>query len=381
MSEEVPSRRAVAIERVRTFLSGLGVPEEEIEKAVREGSLDLLVVDRLLVPEGTMTAGDVARRSGLDASVIDRLWRALGFPEVAADERIFSDLDLDALVQVRSLLEIGIADVGAMLRLARVIGSSMARIAEAELSASPVPRGDLDSAEMAELFAFNAEASMSSIVSLLEYVWRRHLQAAGRRAMLLRRRGEGGTVPSEMAVGFADMVGFTVLSQELADEELAEIVARFEALAYDTVGSRGGRVVKMIGDEAMFVVQDVREAVAISLALSDAYSDDELLSDVRVGMACGPVLAREGDYYGPVVNLASRIVNLARPGTVLVSDEVHSALATDRGLAWKQLRPRTLKDIGRVQLWAVERRAGRPRSRDARTWSSGRRAGRGRRSA
>jgi adenylate cyclase len=369
-----PARREEAIERVRRFLSDLGVPDREIDEATREDVLDLLVVDRLLVPEGTMTATEVAERTGLEVSDLDRLWRALGFANVGDDEKVFSELDLGALAQVRTLLDLGMTDVGAMLRLARVIGSSMARIAEAELASSPVLRGDLDSTEMAELFAATAEMSMSSIVSLMEYVWRRHLQAAGRRAMLLRGRGERGPVPTEMAVGFADLVGFTVLSQELPDDELSEVVARFETLAYDTVSARHGRVVKMIGDEAMFVVHEVDQAVRISLALSEAYADDELLSDVRVGTACGPVLAREGDYYGPVVNLASRIVNLARPGTVLVSDDVHRALAEDLSLAWKQLRPRTLKDIGRVQLWAVEHKNGRLRSRDRRTWTSGRSA-------
>jgi adenylate cyclase len=188
---------------------------------------------------------------------------------------------------------------------------------------------------------------------LLEYAWRRHLQAAFRRAMLSFSRGElsGGTV--ETTVGFADLVGFTLLSQELSDEALAEVVSRFEALAFDIVSSLGGQVVKVIGDEVMFVVRDAAEGARIALRLADAYADDELLSDVRVGLASGSVLAMEGDYYGPVVNLASRIVKIAIPGTVLVSDEVHAQLARDEELAWKSLRPRALKDVGRVQLWSM----------------------------
>jgi hypothetical protein len=90
------------------------------------------------------------------------------------------------------------------------------------------------------------------------------------------------------------------------------------------------------------------------LALSDAYGGDEQLSDVRVGLACGPVLAREGDYYGPVVNLASRIVNIARPGSVLVSEEVVQALAEAQGFSCRTLRSRYLKDLGRVPLAVLE---------------------------
>jgi adenylate cyclase len=103
----------------------------------------------------------------------------------------------------------------------------------------------------------------------------------------------------------------------------------------------------------MFVVNDVADAARIGLDLADAYADDELLSDVRVGLASGPVLLRDGDYFGPTVNLAHRIVNIGNPGTVLISDEFHTALleeAPDEFTA-QPLRPRLLKDLGRVQLW------------------------------
>jgi adenylate cyclase len=91
------------------------------------------------------------------------------------------------------------------------------------------------------------------------------------------------------------------------------------------------------------------------LRLADAYHDDESLSEVRVGLAHGPVLSREGDLFGPTVNLASRIVNIAFPGSVVVSDEIHAAMGDDPGLVWRSLRTRYLKDIGRVALWSVRR--------------------------
>ena len=164
-----------------------------------------------------------------------------------------------------------------------------------------------------------------------------------------------------VAVGFADMVGFTMLSQHLGDEELAAVVSRFEELAHDTVVALGGRVVKMIGDEAMFVVQTATSAAQIGLSLAEAYADDELLSDVRVALAIGPVLVQDGDFYGPVVNLASRLVGVANPGTVLISDELRSALA-DEGARIRHPGPpvRTLKDIGRVQVWKLSRPGASP---------------------
>ena len=153
--------------------------------------------------------------------------------------------------------------------------------------------------------------------------------------MLDRVRGSDGGISPIMAVGFADMVGFTVLSQHLGDDELAAVVSRFEELAHDTVVALGGRVVKMIGDEVMFVVQTATGAAEIGLSLAEAYADDELLSDVRVGLAIGPVLVQDGDFYGPVVNLASRLVGVANPGTVLVSA---SSAYRPRGRGWPGVR-------------------------------------------
>ncbi len=150
-------------------------------------------------------------------------------------------------------------------------------------------------------------------------------------------------------------MGFTALSQQVSAHELAEVVSRFEGLAYDTVARLGGRVVKMIGDEVMFNVVDPRQAAEIALTLAETYRDDDELSDVRVGLAYGPVLEREGDCFGPVVNLASRIVGIAFPGTVVVSDELHAAMVDDDDFVWRSLHRRQLKDIGRVMLWTIRR--------------------------
>lgn len=354
MSE--PEGSADSADRVRALLLEHGVAEEEIAAATRQGRLHLLVVDALLMPqEPVYTPEEVAEISGMPIELIERFWRALGFPNPARDVPAFGPLDVDALSTLQGLLAFRMTDTESSLQLARVLGSSMARIADAEITASPVLRGKQDSAEMAELFALTADATLPGMARLLEYSWRRHLQAAARRAMAVTGVLESGAAQAHLAVGFVDLVGFTVLSQQLSEQELAEMVGRFEALAYDTVTVLGGRVVKMIGDEAMYVAPDVDKAVEIAISLSEAYSDDEVLSEVRVGLASGDVLVRDGDYYGPVVNLASRIVNIATPGSVLVSEEVHAALADEPGFEWRSLRPRFLKDIGRVPLWRVQR--------------------------
>ena len=351
----------VTEDRVREFLRERGVPEDEIDAAAREDRLHLLVVDTVLVPqEAAYTPLEVAELSGMPIELIERFWRALGFPNPARDEPAFGPLDLEALSTLQGLLAFRMTDTDAALQLARVLGSSMARVADAEITASPVLRGSGDSAAMAELFSLTADATLPGMARILEYSWRRHLQAAARRAMAVTGVFDSGA-HALLAVGFVDLVGFTVLSQQLTDKELGEMVGRFEALAYDTVTVLGGRVVKMIGDEAMYVAPDAEKAAEIAISLSEAYSDDEVLSEVRVGLACGGVVVRDGDYYGPVVNLASRIVNIATPGSVLTSDGVHSQLADNPAFEWRSLRPRFLKDIGRVPLWRLQR-AGVPAS-------------------
>jgi adenylate cyclase len=348
-------RRAAALAHVRSLLHETGASDEEIDRAVAEGVLDLFVVDRILVPAPRRyTQSDVARLTGLDVDLLHRFWRALGFLDVDDQERAFTDLDIEAVRLFQALLALGAAEVETAVQLARVIGSSMARIAEAELAPGALSLGDeTDPVLAADAFASVADATIPAMARLLEFVWRRHVQAATQRTMVVRSHAKSSGTSPVMAVGFADMVGFTLLSQHLAEDELAAVVSRFEEISHDIVTGRGGRVVKMIGDEVMFVVDSVTAGALIGLDLAEAYADDELLSDVRVGLAVGPVLVRDGDYFGRTVNLAHRIVNIANPGTVLLADDFHSRLleeAPDQFSA-QALRPRYLKDFGRVQLW------------------------------
>jgi adenylate cyclase len=364
--------RIEALARVRTLLLDLGCTNQEIDLAVEDDVIDLLVVDRMLVPTGRrLTQAEVASSTQISLDVAKRFWRALGFLDVGEADRSFTEMDIEAIQIFQSMVAMGLVDLDSAVQMARVIGSSMARIAEAEAApgSTPILMGTGDSILDADQFAKQAGTSIPAMGRLLEYVWRRHLQAATRRAMLHRTRGPEEGLRPVMAVGFADMVGFTMLSQHLGDDELASVVARFEELAHDTVVALGGRVVKMIGDEVMFVVPTANGAAQIGISLAEAYASDDLLSDVRVALAVGPVLVKDGDFYGPVVNLASRLVNVAHPGTVLISDEFREALlaegATD--IDTRPLRTRNLKDLGRVQMWKLLRAGTEPGSDSRRT--------------
>jgi adenylate cyclase len=348
---------------LRGLVERMGVDHDEIARAEADGTLGLLALSHLVFPqEPRYTQADMIGRTGLGEQA-RAFWRALGFADPQPDEVQFTDEDLAMLRTLEEMLASGVVEPDVALQMTRVIGSSMARIASAMVDAMEARVDDPTDASGDDSALTRAGLVLPLFPAVLEYSWRRHLQAAARRRLVLdaAAQSSGGV---GVCVGFADLVGFTALSQQLDDHELAQVVGRFEELAYDVVVRNGGRVIKMIGDEVMFSVADPASAVQIALSLAEAYHDEESLSDVRVGVASGPVLEKEGDLFGPTVNLASRIVGIAFAASVVVSDDIRTALDDDESLVWKTLRTRQLKDIGRVRLWVV-RRASDPFTREA----------------
>ena len=349
------------------FLHGLGVADEEIDRARRQGgqALQLLASERLLFGGAPKyTAPETADRAGVPRDLADRFWRALGFPDVGEEERVFTDADVQMLGSAGEIIAHGISEPDVALQLTRVMGLSLARVAESQVDAfreglePPLRAAGAPEDEIARATLEASRELLPTLEAFLIYIWRRHLAAAVRRNVMM---GYSPEVPAiDLVVGFVDMVGFTAISQQLDGRELGRIVERFEGLAYDTVAAFGGRVVKWIGDEVMFVAEDVLTAAEIALTLAEAHADADDLPDVTVGLALGPVLSREGDYLGPTVNLASRIVSLARARTVVVSESVYDALRESESEAyvWRPLRPRILKGIGRVRLWKLVRSVG-----------------------
>ncbi|HET8931074.1 MAG TPA: adenylate/guanylate cyclase domain-containing protein [Acidimicrobiales bacterium] len=401
------------VETVRGLLEQYGVSDADIDAAAEEGTLVLLAIERLVFEhEPRMTTEQMLAVTPLDPVRTTELWRSLGFPDPPVDEVFFTDADVEILGVLAGLIDTGATDPELLVQITRVAGQAMARFAAAQVELLMQRSADLTeaiamqvAAERADGHDDEAEAEtwkpsqdaatlelpaidapdvatdldevpevdpevrrrvaavllddpttlasvmvVEAVPRLLEYVWQRHMQAGARNRLL-----HGGPETSTtLAVGFADLVGFTSLAQQISATDLAEVLDRFERIAYDIVAGLGGRVIKMIGDEVMFSVDDPRRAVEVGMRLAATYRDDDELSDVRVGLSWGPVLQREGDCFGPVVNRASRVVNIAFPGSVVVSDELHELIADDPELHWRSLRKKNLRDIGRVTLWSVE---------------------------
>jgi adenylate cyclase len=158
----------------------------------------------------------------------------------------------------------------------------------------------------------------------------------------------------QMTVGFVDLVGFTALSRRLSARELADLVAQFEALANDLIVARDGRLVKLIGDEVMFVALDAASACDVALALMERFAEDPVITP-HGGLATGPLLVRGGDYYGPIVNLAARLADLAVPREVLVTAALMDRARDDR-LRFQPAGKRMLKGFDEpVILYSAER--------------------------
>jgi adenylate cyclase len=340
---------------LREILIELGVEPEAIERATGDGTLELLALERVVsLEEIRYDIDEVAHLSGVDADSIRSYWRALGFPEPLSGQAIFNDSDVEMLSAVVSFIAEGTLDPDLAVQMARVIGSAMDKVATAQVDALETRREERQAGETPPLLgAARSTAELLSLMpKVMEFVWRRQLAAAARRRMMRAAASEEGT---GVIVGFADLVGFTAKTQQLTEQELAEVVRRFETVAYDVVSAHEGRVVKMIGDEVMFLHHDIGEGAGLALDLAERFRDDPILSDVRVGLACGPVLERDGDVYGNVVNLANRIVSVAYPGSVVVSEQVHRSLTGDTDLVLRSLRSHYLRDIGRVPLWTLRR--------------------------
>ncbi|CAN5675785.1 hypothetical protein BH20ACT2_BH20ACT2_19450 [soil metagenome] len=340
---------------VRRFLADQGCPQEVIDRATAEGRLAVLVLDHLILPgERCYTADQVAARVDVPREVSNRLWRAMGFPDADADERAFSDTDVTALKQALAP-GLGEADLDLLVQQTRVVGAATARVAEAVTDA--IVRGFSDlaaaGADQDEIAATLADTfDIDRLGRLLDYVHRRQLLAA------MRRRLVGAGVEgrdARVAVGFADLAGFTAISQQLGMEELTVLINRFEASSRDLVAGCGGRVVKSIGDEIMFVADDPADAADIALTLVELHDGDDVLPPLKVGLDTGEALVLDGDYFGPVVNRASRITELARAGTALASPELRATLEGVDRFRWSDVGRKRIKDIGSTHLWRLRR--------------------------
>lgn len=343
--------------------------------------------ERLLGQPPRMTRHQVALEAGTPDEIADKFWHALGFPIAEDTEVVFTDADLAALCRVRALLGDGVAEETA-LAMTRALARTTDRLAVwqtqllAELftpleitddspTASDVRQGVDPAAnvkdtrtvvnrQIAESAARELVRISDDLEPLLVFAWRRHVTAAITRMLADATPDEGSSAPSRV-VGFADLVSFTSLVRRMSERQLARVVQRFEALASDIVTAHGGRVIKTVGDEVLFVHTDPAPAAAIALDLVETMRDDPLLPAVRVGMAYGRVVSRLGDVFGVTVNRASRLTAVTPDSRVYVDEPLRARLGDVSGFEVIPARRRLLRGIGIVRPGELRRHSGERR--------------------
>jgi adenylate cyclase len=348
------------------LLARLRMADPEDESSPAE-----VITRGLLAGEGRYTRQEVAERAGIDLDEARRLWRALGFPEVDDEQRVFTSADVAALADAAALLAEDIMDGDGLVELARPLGNLMSRLAAAQtnfisevLGARIAEGRTAEDPQLPSQLAAQALITTRELLPTLEratvYAWRRHLAAEVGRALFPNGSGLDIAAESRLAaVGFIDLTGYTRLSRNVDLTELARVLDQFETVVLDTVVAHGGRVIKNLGDEILFVIDDPTAAAEATLELVDFFTAEDSLPPVHAGLAFGPVLDRGGDVYGPVVNVAARLASLARKGTVRLDQAMAAELHDAKQFTVSARAPRRVR--GYLQLASYRlRRARKP---------------------
>lgn len=302
----------------------------EMQHAFATDALGAMAGDRRMVPGERMSREDAIASSGLSADDFDAYSTAFGFVALndVPDGGIrYTKAEVDSFAVVDLLAEMFSPDQAK--GLVRVIGSSLARMGEASVSLfladveSPHVLSGAQEIELAHA-VYDAVGLLDGLTERLDPILRRLMLQAVERA----RQTSIDTLERfqyRYAVGFVDLVGFTAISSDMEAQDLSSFMGRFEGQAHDVATSAGARVVKLIGDEVMFVATNAADACRAAIAIMEAFNGEYVGVAPRAGMAYGNVVLRGGDYYGTVVNLASRLVDEAVPLELLVTDELAEA--------------------------------------------------------
>ena len=339
---------AAAHARMVARLRERGHTLEEIKRAAKEGRLAQGLLEELY-PHGEAhwTLQEAAQETGLEPELIERIWASFGLPE-AMLERL-SDDDVQALRYAASVLEAGFPLV-AFLQLSRVYGQALSQIADAEIRLfhlyvhEPLIREGVPTLEMAEEMAGLGRDVLPLASPLMDYVHTRYLAYYSEQDVIGHMESDLDGVDPELgrirvAICFADLAGYTRFIEEEGEEEALSFVERFIDAVTHTL-PEGARIIKTIGDEVMIVGQDVGSIVDWAVGFQRLYEEER--PPPRIGINAGPVLYRDGDYFGREVNMAARVVARARGGEVLVTDGIVDVIGHPEHLE--------ISNIGQVKL-------------------------------
>jgi adenylate cyclase len=314
-------------------LEGSGVPLEELKRAVEENRLVLLPVERVFDSGSERyTAAEIAEGAGLEPGFLGQLLQALGAPIPEDEDRPYSEHDLEAAKRAKLFMDAGLPKEG-VLETSRIIGISMANLADAnrDMVGQVFTEPGINERELAMRYAAAAQTMPPLLGETLLHAYRIHLREAIRQAVVTEAEVAQGRLAGsdDVTIAFADLVGFTRLGESMEIEQIGQMTGRLFELASEAARPPV-RLVKMIGDAAMFASRDPAKLMDAVVGLVDAASEEDI-PPLKAGAAFGPALGRGGDWYGRPVNLAARITSFARPDSVVIDEALKNSLESANG--------------------------------------------------
>ncbi len=354
---DVPNEleQAEAHDELVRRLREMGQTERAIEAAERDGRLTTFAIEVALGGDRKHSLTAVARKSGLDREFLRKLLQANGRPSPAPRERAYTDEDVDLARRIKLLLDAGIPR-GGILETARVTGQAMSQTADAvrRTTVSPLVQPDDTDMTLALRYVQAAEVLSPEVAAVLDLMFRAQLRDGIRGNLVAEAERDAGELAGtrEIAVAFADLVGYTKLGERVPTERLGQVATRLAELATASI-HRPTQIVKTIGDAVMLVSWEVDPMLDTLQALVAATeAEGEEFPRLRVGVTFGPATPRGGDWFGSTVNLASRVTDSGKPSRIYATEPVVE-LAGDR-FVWKRSRRLNLKGIdGRTRLSAL----------------------------
>jgi adenylate cyclase len=339
------------------YLAADGVSLDELRRRTADGTIMFLPADRVIVGSERYTASRIAELSGVDPGFLVEVRRAMGMPIPEPPEAVYTEAELESARMIRAARAIGVSDEE-IIELVRVLGGLLSQAAES-LRAFPLRRvltPGISEPELANRYARAVSELYPLVDPLLSNLLLLYLRQATQSEVINALERAHGRLPGsrQVAVCFADLVGFTRIGEELPPDELGHLAARLEALA-SNAAEPPVRLVKTIGDAAMLTSPEPLSLLDATLELLDAAEiEGEAFPQLRAGIAIGPALGRAGDWFGRPVNLASRITSIARPSSVLAESEVRDAAAD--AYRWSYAGERRLRGIREpVRLYRARR--------------------------
>jgi adenylate cyclase len=314
-----------------------GISKDAISRAIAEGHFSFAFVEFIfragwkgLTQE---TFGELCAKAGANLEFVQQVFAAAGLPTPAPEDRIRVE-DAERLPNLAATLTFGSGDPALLLRGVRIMGESTHRMAEAQpylyhrLMEEPLLQSGMSERAMRDVVSAVSPQLGDTAERALVWMYRRHEEHAIIEHLLehlyalMEESGLQQIEPEHPpAICFLDLAGYTRLTEEKGDEAAAQTAAALADVVRHTSGGHRGRPVKWLGDGVMFHFHDAAGAVSAALEMVERVPS-EGLPPAHVGIAAGPIIARDGDYYGRTVNTAARVASYAGPGQVLVTDEV-----------------------------------------------------------